>query len=201
MTKRPRAVDVLSKEAAYRGYARIDRYRLRHEMFAGGMGPEIRRELYERGHAVAVLPYDPCRNAVVLIEQFRIGAYAAGDEPWLIEIVAGIIEDGETPEDVARREAEEEAGCAISDLVAGPSFYASPGISTEHVRTFVGRTDVQGVGGIHGLAAEGEDIRVAVHSLDDALAMLNAGRILFAPAAVALQWLALNRDDVLARWR
>ena len=115
--------------------------------------------------------------------------------------VAGIIEDGETPEDVARREAEEEAGCAIGDLVAGPSFYASPGISTEHVRVFVGRTDVQGIGGIHGLASEGEDIRVAVHPLDEALAMLNDGRIVFAPAAVALQWLALNRDEIVARWQ
>ena len=201
MSKRPKAVEVLSREAAYRGYARIDRYRLRHEMFAGGMGPEIQRELYERGHAVAVLPYDPRRDAVVLIEQFRIGAHANGQDPWLTEIVAGIIEDGEQPEDVARREAEEEAGCLIGDLVAGPSFYASPGISTEHVRIFVGRADVEGIGGVHGLAAEGEDIRVTVHSLDDALAMLNAGTILFAPAAVALQWLALNRDEILARWQ
>ncbi len=196
----PKRVEILEKAAAYRGYSRIDRYRLRHELFAGGMGPEIHRELFERGQAAAVLPYDPRRDEVVLIEQFRVGAHARGDRPWLIEIVAGIIEPGEDPGDVARREAAEEAGCRITDLAPVPDFYTSPGISTEFCHNFIGRTETAGVGGVHGLADEGEDIRVMVEPFEQALAELEAGEIRFSPAAVTLLWLALHREALGRRW-
>src|ERR1700676_5091838 len=106
-------VEIIEKTPRYKGFFEIVRYRFRHRLFAGGWSGEIVREVFERGHAVAVLPYDPAADAVVLIEQFRIGALVAGFAPWQREIVAGIIEKGEGPEDVARREAAEEAGAAV----------------------------------------------------------------------------------------
>ncbi len=124
-------IEIISRDEVYGGYMRVEAYRLRHRRHAGGWTDEMRRELVERGHAVAVLPYDPARDEVVLIEQFRIGAYAAGRPPWQIEIVAGIIEAGETAEDVARRECVEECGCKLDALVHVHDFRPSPGVLSE----------------------------------------------------------------------
>ncbi len=126
-----RHVEIIERTTPYRGCFRIEAYRLRHQRFGGGWTEVMTRELFERGHAAVVLPYDPARDVVVLIEQFRIGAYAAGRGPWLIEAVAGIVEPGEEPEDVARREAMEEAGCAITALEAIGTVMPSPGGSSE----------------------------------------------------------------------
>ena len=194
------SVELIDKSTVYSGYLRIDRYCLRHALFAGGQSGEVVREVMERGHAVGVLPYDPARDEVVLIEQFRIGAYADRREPWLIEIVAGIIEPGESPEAVARRESREETGLEIGELVAAPRVYSSPGASTESIRIFIARANTEGAGGIHGEAGEGEDIRVVVMPFDHALAALDKGEIVFAPAVVALQWLARHRPALQARW-
>ena len=125
MTKGPRAVEVLERKALYQDYYRADKYCLRHEQFGGGMGRPIWREVMERGHAATVLPYDPVRDEVLLIEQFRIGAFTAGHHPWTIEVVAGIVEEGEEPEQVVRREAMEEAGCTIQELEAINSTFPS----------------------------------------------------------------------------
>jgi ADP-ribose pyrophosphatase len=196
----PTAVDILEKKAVYQGYFRIDRYTLRHGLFAGGMSGKVTREVFERGHAVGLLPYDPVRDAVVLIEQFRIGAYAAGMEPWLVEIVAGIIENGEAPEDVARRETLEEAGLTISELIPVCRYLVSPGGTSESVRVFVGRIDSTGAGGIHGLNSEDEDIRVTAMPWSDARRLLDDGKITNVLTMVALQWFALHRDEVRRRW-
>src|SRR6516164_3959095 len=124
-------IELLEKTEAYKGYFRIVRYRLRHRLFAGGWSGEVRREVFERGHAVGVLPYDPAADAVVLIEQFRIGAFVAHMDPWLTEVVAGIIEEGESPEAVARRETREEAGIEIQGLLPMCRYIVSPGGSSE----------------------------------------------------------------------
>ena len=194
-------VRILAREAAFQGYFRIDRYRLHHALFAGGWSGEVVREVFERGHAAAVLPYDPARDAVVLIEQFRIGAFAAGQAAWLTEIIAGIIEEGETPDDVARREAVEEAGLTIAALEPVTTFFVSPGGTTQTTALFVGRVDSAGAGGIHGLDEEHEDIRVSILSFDDAMAMCADGRIREAATLIALQWLALNRERLRRDWR
>jgi len=191
---------LIEKRTAFQGYFRVDVYRFRHRLFAGGWSGEIRREVFERGHAAAVLPYDPERDAVVMVEQFRIGAAAAGMPLWQLEFVAGIIDEGETPEAVARREAQEEAGCEILDLVPVYRYLASPGGSSETVLLFCGRVDSRGLGGIHGLPEEHEDIRVEVVPFAEARARLEAGRITNAPAIIALQWLLLNRDSLQRRW-
>ena len=193
-------VEIIEKATVFVGYGRIDRYRLRHRQHAGGLGPELTREVLERGHVAAVLPIDPERDLVVLIEQFRPGAFAAGIEPWLLECVAGIIEDGESAEAMARREAREEAGCEVLDLVPMHRIITSPGACSETVQLFAGRVDAGGVGGVHGLAHEGEDILVRTFSVDEALALLDEGRVTNAKSIIALHWLARHYPALKARW-
>lgn len=193
-------VEIVAHETAYQGYFRIDRYRIRHRLFAGGMSPEIRREVFERGHAVAVILYDPALDAVVLIEQFRIGAFTADFPPWVTEIVAGIIDPGEPPADVARRETREETGCEVLDLVPVHHYLVSPGCSSESVTLFCARVDARHAGGIHGLKDEGEDIRVSVVPFAEALQELDSGRVNTSLGLIGLQWLALNRETLRRRW-
>jgi ADP-ribose pyrophosphatase len=178
----------------------MDLYRLRHRKFDGDWTAPMSREVFERGHAAAVLLYDPDRDAVVLIEQFRIGAYAAGTEPWLIEVVAGIIEPGEDAAEVVRREAVEEAGREIQDLVTIGTFLMTPGGSSETVAMFCGRVDSNGAGGIHGLDHEGEDIRVFAVPAEDALDRVLTQERPNAITVITLQWLLLNRADLQRRW-
>jgi len=196
-----RKVEIIGREAAYKGYLRIDRYRLRHERFAGGMTEPMSRELMERGHAAAVLPYDPEADAVVLIEQFRIGAHAAGRPAWVVETVAGVIDDGETPEDVARRETTEETGCTLTRIEPVFPVLPSPGGCSETVHIFVGQVDSRGVGGLHGLADESEDIRVFVLPFDEALEWVDRGRVENGVSVIALLWLARHREALRRRWR
>lgn len=193
-------VEIFETRTAWQGYFRIDRLRLRHRHFAGGWGKEITREVFERGHAAALLPYDPGRDEVVLIEQFRVGALTAGADPWLTEIIAGIIEDGEMPDEVVRREAVEEAGCAVTDIELVMDLFPTPGGSSERIAIFVGRVDTGGIGGIHGLAEEGEDIRAFTEPVDTALERLDRGGVTNMTAVVALQWLALNRGALRRKW-
>ena len=193
-------VEIVEREACFRGFYQLERLHLRHRLFAGGMGKVISRELFVRHDAVCVLPYDPQRDCVVLIEQFRVGALDKSLNPWLIELVAGLIDKDEQPEQVARREAVEEAGLELAELWPLTQYYPSPGGSDERVHLYVGRCDSRGAGGVHGLEDEGEDIRVLVWSLDEALAAVANGRIDNAASIIALQWLALNRAKVRERW-
>ena len=193
-------VELLDKSERYSGFFRINRYRLRHRLFAGGWSGAIEREVFERGHAVGVLPYDPVADSLVLIEQFRIGALVAGMSPWLIEVVAGIIEEGEAPEEVARRETQEEAGLEILALMPMCRYLVSPGGSSESVRLYCGRVDSRGAGGIHGLAEEHEDIRVDHLPYGEAMRLLEEGLVTNSVSLIALQWLALHRDRVRAAW-
>lgn len=193
-------VEIIEREACFRGFYRLDRLHLRHRQFSGEMGPPLSRELFVRHDAVCVLPYDPQRDAVVLIEQFRIGAMEKSTNPWLLELVAGLIDTDEQPEQVARREALEEAGLILDALWPISQYYPSPGGSDERVHLFVGRCDSEGAGGVHGLEEEGEDIRVHVWALEDALAAVRDGRIDNAASIIALQWLALNRAEVRGMW-
>ncbi|ANC05285.1 ADP-ribose pyrophosphatase [Pseudomonas putida] len=197
----PKAVEIVERANCFQGFYKLDKVRLRHELFAGGMGREISRELFVRHDAVCVLPYDPQRDEVVLIEQFRVGALDKTDNPWLIELVAGLIDKDEQPEEVAHREAEEEAGLSFSALWPMTRYFPSPGGSDEYVHLFLGRCSSEGAGGLHGLEEEGEDIRVRVWSFEDALQAVRDGRIANAASIIALQWLALNRDEVRGMWK
>ena len=193
-------VEILEKTICFEGFFRLERYRLRHRLFNGDWSRPLVRELFERGHAAAILPYDPIRDEVILIEQFRVGALAALGGPWLLEIVAGVIEGNETAEEVVKRESMEEADCVITDLIPLYDFLVSPGGTTERVALFCGRVDAAHAGGIHGAADEGEDIKVHIATLDAALALVKSGRINSASSIIALQWLALNRSHVQILW-
>lgn len=194
-------VEVLNKTVAYDGFFKLEKYRLRHQLFDGGMSDEMSRELFERGHAVAVLPYDPVRDELVLLEQFRIGALADQNGPWLTEMVAGIIERDESAEQVAHREAAEEAGCELLALEPILNYYVSPGGTSETIQLYCGRVDASGVeAGIYGLPEEHEDIRVSKVSFDQALAWLKSGRINSAAPIIAIQWLVMNRDRLRSLW-
>ncbi len=177
-------------------YFKLDEYSLSHELFGGGFSPVFTREIFERGSVVAVLPYDQKRDKVILIEQFRAGAIDDADGPWLIESVAGVIEPGETTEEVARRECEEEAGCSIKQLELITKYYVSPGGTSELCSLFCGMVDSEGVAGIHGLADENEDIRVLVVDAEEAFEWVRGGKIRSSATIIALQWLELNRARI-----
>jgi ADP-ribose pyrophosphatase len=189
-------VEVISRKTPFQGYFRIDSYVLRHRLHDGAMSGEMNREIFERGHAVVVLPIDPRRDEIVLIEQFRPGAYAAGWDPWLIEIVAGICGEGETPEEVAKRECHEETGLEIERLIPMYRYLVSPGGSSESVHSYCAIVDSTKAGGVFGLTHEHEDIRVMAVPIDQALADLHAGRITNAMTIIGLQWLEINRNKL-----
>lgn len=193
-------VQILEKTICFEGFFRLERYRLRYRLFSGAWSHPVVRELFERGHAAAVLLYDPIRDEVVLIEQFRIGAMAAKDGPWLLEIVAGIIEENESAVDAVKRESIEEAACTPTELLPICEYFVSPGGTTERISLFCGRVSTAHVGGVHGVAEENEDIKVHSVSLNTALSLLKSGKINSASAIIALQWLGLNRDHVRTLW-
>jgi len=194
MKPTPKSFELVEETPVYRGFFNLIGMRLRHTLFRGGWSDVVSRELFHRGSCVAVVPYDPANDAVVLIEQFRVGAMKANSDPWLIEIVAGAIEEGETADEVAHREALEEAGCELRELIRIGEFFTSPGGSSEKITLFCGIVDTPGLGGIHGLEEEGEDILVSVVSFEEAMSLLNRGRIESAIPIIGLQWLALNRE-------
>ena len=188
--------EVIAKERTYQGYFAIDTYRIKHRLFAGGWSQVFQRELFERGQAVAVLLYDPHRQQVVLQEQFRIGALNSDHSPWLIEIVAGIIEPEESPEQVAIRECEEEAGVRVNELEYIGKYFCTPGGSSETISLYYALVDSSNIGGIFGLDYEQEDIRVFTMPLADIRAGLESGKIENATTIIALQWLLLNQDKL-----
>ncbi len=194
-------IEILNKEIVYQGFFRVEKYRLKHTLFAGGWSGEITRELFMRGSCVAVLLYDPDADKVVLIEQFRTGAMLNPEKAWLVEIVAGAIEDGETAEEVAYRESLEEAGCEIQQLLIINEFYTTPGAFSEWITLFCGKVDSTQVGGIHGLDHEDEDILVRAVDFDEVYLMLESGEIESAISIIAIQWLALNRQKLKQTWR
>jgi len=191
---------VINKKVLYQGFFKLIGVDLKHDLFDGGESDQLTRELMDRGHAVAVLPYDPVRDEVVLIEQFRIGASDDPSGPWLLETIAGIMEEGESAEELVHREAEEEAGCKVTDLISLYRYYSTPGSSNEQIEVFMARTDTTDVGGIHGIDEEGEDIRVHVISSHTAFDWLDQGRINTAVTIIALQWFRMNRDRIRQLW-
>lgn len=194
-------VQVLSRTTPYRGYMRIDIYKLRHQVFDRGWSDEISREVLERGHAVAVLPYDPARDEVVLLEQFRVGAYTAPEmSPWQIECVAGMIEPHQTSEHAAERETQEETGAVILELEPVHAYLSSPGCTSETITMYCGRIDADGIGGVFGLAHEGEYMRVFSVSSEEAFRLLDTGRVENGMTIIALQWLRHHRARLREKW-
>lgn len=180
----------------YDGFFKVKLYDFDHATFEGEMMPSVKREVLERGHAVAVLPYDPVNNKLVMIEQLRIGALATKESPWLLEVVAGMIDKEESKEQVAIREAEEEAGLEITRLIPMLDYLSSPGGTDERLYLYLGIVDSAGAEGVYGLDHEQEDIRVQVFDYQDALDLLQSGEIDNAATVICLQWLALNKTRI-----
>jgi ADP-ribose pyrophosphatase len=194
-------VDLVERTVSFQGYFRVGTYLLRHSLFKGGQSQVISREVFETGMAAGVLPYDPVRDEVLLIRQFRAGAYAADRHPWTWELVAGRLESGETTEEMVRREAVEEAGVEIGELIPIHNILLSPGALSEACAIYLGRVDSSNAGGVFGVEAEGEDILVQPMPFAEAMALLDRDGVDNAVTVVALQWLALHRDEVRNRWR
>lgn len=189
------------EQVLYQGFLSIRRYILKHKLFAGGWSPSFDREVVLRAHAVGVLPYDPVLDKVILIQQFRIGALEDPVSPWLHEIVAGLLEEGEQPEDVAIREIQEEAGVAAQELIELYRYWVSPGAANEHLTLFCARVDSTQAGQFCGLVEdENEDILVNVVDSAKAFQMIKDGEIRNCTSIVALQWLELHQKELRQKW-
>ena len=192
-------------ETLYKGFFTFERRHYRYRRFDGQWSDTVDREVHVRPDAVGVLLYDPVRDVVVLVEQIRAGVVARlahGEQahsPWLLEPVAGLIDRDESPEEVARREAEEEANCTVNELIPLYRYYTSPGASCERFHLFCALVDSAPLGGIHGLEEEHEDIRVRAFSFPEISDMMKNGRIDNAMALISLQWLAAERSTLRAR--
>lgn len=193
-------VRVLQSAEVFRGHYGLRRVVLQHRNFEGGWSEPMTREVFERGDAVGVLLWDPVRDELVLLEQFRVGAIRGESTPWMLELVAGVVEAGESDAEVGQREAQEEAGLPVLALEPIACFFPSPGACSEQVRLFVGRVDSSQAGGIHGCDDEGEDILVHAMPRQHALAMLDAGKISNGHTLIALQWLRIHGDALRLRW-
>ncbi len=193
-------VQLVERRLVYSGFFDFEVLALRHRRHDGGMSGVVTREVLHIPNAAAVLPYDPRRDRVVLIEQFRAGTMGHAEGPWLLETVAGLMEPGEAPETTARREIVEEAGLEALRLERVGLYIASPGAVTEHTTVFVAEVDSRTAGGVHGLASETEDIKSHVVDLSEALDWLESGRIVAANAVVALRWMQVHGAALRQRW-
>ncbi len=192
--------EVLSRENCHDGFLKLDRLRLRHRLFNGSWSEILQRELLVKDQAVGILLFDPERDEIVLVRQFRVGIMDESQSPWLLELVAGMVEDGEQLEQVAIREAVEESNCIPTDLIEICDYYNSPGASNEKVTLFCGRVDAEAAGGVFGLTKEHEDIEVVVFPHNEMLAAMESGSINNAMTIIALQWLQLHKQELLKLW-
>jgi ADP-ribose pyrophosphatase len=194
-------IEIINKKQVFNGFFKINTYTFKHRLFSGAWSNEITREVFERGNAAAVIPYDAVRDEVVLIEQIRIPAIESSSQPWLLELVAGMLDkQGEDSAEVVKREAMEEAGVEIGRCDFIMQFLASPGGTSEALDLYVGEVDSSTAHGVHGLESEGEDIRVHVVSRETAYNMVQTGRINNASTIIGIQWLQLNFQTLQKSW-
>lgn len=191
-------VEVVEKTRKYQGFFALDEYKFRHKLYRGGFSEVLTREVFERGDAVAILPYDPATDSIVLIEQFRPGALRSEHGPWQLELIAGMFGANEQPIEVAIREAKEEANLVIlpNNVTKIMNYLSSSGGMSECIHLYCASVDSSNLSGVYGLEEEGEDILVHVVARKQALALLESGKITNAATIIALQWLQLNIDKL-----
>lgn len=190
-----------AQETLSDGFLKVVKYTLSHRTFDGGWIGPMTREIVMRPFCVAVLPYDPVADKILLIEQFRLAAHLGGMPAWQLEIIAGMNDKNESPEAIVRREAIEEANCTLGDLVEIYRYLPTPGITNETVAIYCGRMDSAGQGGVFGLDDEHEDIRATLHDFAEVPRILADGHGGNGLLIIALQWLMLNRDRLRREWR
>jgi len=192
-------VKIKSSKTVYEGFFCLKKFELQYERFDGKLSQPVTLECVERGDAVAVLLYDPHRDELVLIRQFRIGSHLAGDGGWTLEIVAGSSKDPANNQIEAQREVEEETGWQLQRLLPITSYFLSPSGSSEKIHLYYGEIDSQNptsAGG--GVEAEVEDIQTVVLTYDEAMEQINSSKISSATVILALQWLTANRQRLRA---
>ncbi|WP_422381953.1 NUDIX domain-containing protein [Marinicellulosiphila megalodicopiae] len=189
---------IKQQSVLYEGFYQLDKLTIEHERYDGKQ-QTIERELLLRHDAVCVLLFDPVLDKVVLIEQFRVGAIKQ-QNPWLLEVVAGLIDKDEAPEEVAHRESFEEAGVHIKNLSKITQYQSSPGGTNETIHLFIAQVDSNTAFGTHGLEAESEDIKVVVLQKQAAFDMINQGKINNASTLISLQWLIINEEKIRKLW-
>ncbi|BFU59464.1 MULTISPECIES: ADP-ribose diphosphatase [Rodentibacter] len=198
-----RDVEIINEEVVYDGFFTLKKIQFKHKLFAGGESGVVTRELLIKGAASAVIAYDPKEDTVVLVEQVRIGAAyypEPNHSPWLLELIAGMVEKGERPEEVALRESKEEAGIIVEHLTHCLSVWDSPGGVVERIHLFVGQVDSSTAKGIHGLDCEDEDIKVHVVKREQAYQWVCEGKIDNGIAVMGVQWLQLNYARLQQCW-
>ena len=193
-------VRVTAEAQPYTGFFAMKEQTLSFRRYSGEMSETVTRSAFVGGDAVIVLPYDPVRDRVMVIEQFRMGPHMRGDpSPWLLEPIAGRIDPGETPEVCAHREAQEEAGLTLDRLLPLPHHYPSPGASTEFFYTYVALCDLpDDVAGFGGVVDEAEDIRTHVIAFDKLMGLVQSGEASCGPLVLSALWLSHNRDRLRA---
>lgn len=193
-------INVVKKDSLYKKFFRADECFFSYPRYDGTMSPVISREVMERGNSAGILLYDPDKEKLVFVEQMRVSIFLAGDNPWMLECVAGMVDEGETPEQVVVREAEEEAGAAVSELEPIVEYFSSPGGVTEKIFLYCGRVDADKVAKYAGLPSESEDIRVVVLSVGEAEKMLLDAKFNNALTIIAVQWFMINRKNLRKKW-
>lgn len=194
------AVEIIERTTLHQDWMRVDRFRLRHRRFAGGWTGALDREILVRGEIAVVLPYDPKRDEIVLVEQFRLPTFVGGGDAWQIEPVAGMVDPGEDSPTAACRELAEEAGLSCTALAKACRYFPSPGGNTQVMDFYIARVDAAEAGGLFGMELEDEDIQVHVLPVERALELLDAGRFQGGPTLIALLWLARHRERLRAEW-
>ena len=187
-------IEILSEQTVFNGFFKMVKLRLKHRLFGGGWTEEMSREIFKRGNAAAAILYDPEHDLIGLIEQFRSGAIDSEFGPWCLETVAGMTEEGETPEQVIRRELVEEAGIETAELKLISHYYSTPGGCSEKISLYCALCDLSDAEGYFGLADEHEDIRLHVFSAEEVFAVMLNSRANNAATIIGLQWVQLNRE-------
>ncbi|GAB3105249.1 NUDIX domain-containing protein [Aestuariicella hydrocarbonica] len=188
-------VEILERESLYKGFFRMERLHYRHKRYRGDWSSTVSREVLFRGDAVGAVLYDPQHDLIGLVEQIRPGAFGDPNGPWCLEVVAGMVEPGETNEAVVWREMEEEAGLTPDRVEYICQYMASPGGCDERLHVFCATADLAGLdGSVNGLENEGEDIRLLIIPAESVFAELYSGRFNNAATMISLQWLQMNRS-------
>ena len=183
---------IINKKNLYSGFFSLNKYEFIHEKHNGEWTSTVEREVFSGAHVSTLLPYDPIKKEIILIQQFRAGVLSRYDENYLLEIVAGIIDEGENPEETAIRECFEETGCQVKKIQHIQSYFPAPGSSESYYHLYLG--EIQAFDGerIKGLEKENEDILVKSFKIDEVRQLLKQKKIMNGVTLIALQWFFLE---------